>query len=831
MVSASQEPLVCVWNVYTPPGWDGSTELEMPIPEHPVMPLRQALLSNYPGPEYCFTTVIVNSESQPRLMKGGLNKMRELGLDPRARVIALDIDAPGKDAEKYAAATDEWFSANLALLAHSPAFATAGWYRTKGGYRLVWELPEPLSPEKYESLHTALRNEINRVGVRVDHLPDWTRIYRLPFVTRDGTLEQRDFDFSKMGVLPIKELGELPEIKKLAYAPIYNSVWDKDFSEGRNTGLLSIGGKIVRALPDMPEEYLRIFLNAVNEAKIEEPLDESEVAKIAANAIKYSRAAVPEPDPETGIVPEPARRSEVNLSAGQMLRAVEETLMALGQRTQSNKIFNQGGRLVRMVRDIEGLLAMEEVPQAALRAAIERVVLFKKYNSKLDEWMPADCPQDLVQIIATRGEFGESIQELQEILACPTIMPDGTPLVDPGYYPKQAIYLDTSSLGDVNPDMGRDEALSILRDLVHQFPFEKPAHESVALSALITPVVRGAIPGPVPLILFDASTPSAGKTFLADISSLIATGKVAPRQAQVDEVEFEKRVTSILMNGARTVLIDNVKKPIGGATMDALLTSDVWSARILGISKMIKLRSRAMWMATGNNITIQGDLARRTLRCYLRPNMERPEEASGFKYPDIISHVKANRSLYISAAISLVRSYIVAGSPPQDIPPLGSFGAWSQTVRSSLVWAGMPDPVLTQAELRSDNATATWGVTLDALASVYAGQWFSAREVFELCFRMVNDGNINRDYVNTLASSLEDVTFGGREPTSRTISFVFKEWLNRIVDGKRLIRSETKERTKGYTFKVEVVEAREPLPPRDHTAAGAAAWKEESVDE
>ena len=324
--------------------------------------------------------------------------------------------------------------------------------------------------------------------------------------------------------------------------------------------------------------------------------------------------------------------------------------------------------------------------------------------------------------------------------------------------------------------------------------------------------MRSAIPGPVPLVLFDASTPSSGKTYLADISSIIATGKVAPRQAQVDEVEFEKRVTSILMNGTRTVLIDNVKKAIGGATMDALLTGDVWVARILGISKMVKLRARVHWMATGNNITIQGDLARRALRCYLRPNMERPEEATNFKYSDILNHVARNRGIYVSAAISLVRQYILAGSPSQGLTALGSFTGWSNTVRSALVWAGMPDPVLTQTELRSDNATSNWGLVCDTLANVYRDQWFSARDVFDLCFRQVNPGNVNRDHVNTLASAFEDITPGGREPTSRSISFTFKEWLNRIVDGRRLIRSDVKERAKGYIFRIEVVDINAPRP-------------------
>jgi hypothetical protein len=313
------------------------------------------------------------------------------------------------------------------------------------------------------------------------------------------------------------------------------------------------------------------------------------------------------------------------------------------------------------------------------------------------------------------------------------------------------------------------------------------------------------IHGPTPLTILDASTPSSGKTYLADICALLGTGRVAPRQAQVDEVEFEKRVTAILLSGARTVLIDNVKTAIGGPSMDALLTSDVWNARILGASKMTKMRARAVWFVTGNNVTIQGDLARRALRVYLCPNVERPEERTDFRFPNLLQHITENRSVYLSAVLSIARAYKAAGMPNVGLPSLGSFQDWAQYVRSPLVWLGMPDPVTTQNELRTDQTTTSWSSICTLLAQAFGNRMFSSRDAYDLAFRSNGTSALSREESELLAVAFEDAMVIGREPSSRTVSFLFRQWQNRIVDGLKLTRASGRDRTKGIMYKIDKV--------------------------
>ena len=82
------------------------------------------------------------------------------------------------------------------------------------------------------------------------------------------------------------------------------------------------------------------------------------------------------------------------------------------------------------------------------------------------------------------------------------------------------------------------------------------------------------------------------------------------------------------------------------------------------------------------------------------PGMERPELRQFQSDP--VATVMANRSLYVSACLVIVRAYITAGSPGA-LPPLGSFADWSTLVRSALVWLGCADPADSMEAAREDD--------------------------------------------------------------------------------------------------------------------------------
>jgi len=104
--------------------------------------------------------------------------------------------------------------------------------------------------------------------------------------------------------------------------------------------------------------------------------------------------------------------------------------------------------------------------------------------------------------------------------------------------------------------------------------------------------------------------------------------------------------------------------------------------------------------ATGNNITFKGDMVRRGLVCNLEALDERPELRE-FE-ADALDVAATDRGLYVAAALTIVRAYLAAGSP-KVCSSLGSYSAWSDMVRSPLVWLGEPDPVISMEGLRNED--------------------------------------------------------------------------------------------------------------------------------
>lgn len=160
-------------------------------------------------------------------------------------------------------------------------------------------------------------------------------------------------------------------------------------------------------------------------------------------------------------------------------------------------------------------------------------------------------------------------------------------------------------------------ALDHLKDLIPTFPFVMPADRSVALSAILTTLIRRSLPT-APLHAFNAPAAGSGKSMLVDLASLIATGRPAPVIAQgKSEEELKKRLGSALIAGDVLIAIDNCEEALGGELLCQALTQASLKVRIPGRSMNAEVPSNAMMFATGNNLTLEGDLTRRAVRASL----------------------------------------------------------------------------------------------------------------------------------------------------------------------------------------------------------------------
>src|SRR5262249_27371866 len=199
-----------------------------------------------------------------------------------------------------------------------------------------------------------------------------------------------------------------------------------------------------------------------------------------------------------------------------------------------------------------------------------------------------------------------------DIITRPARRPDGSLLATPGYDPSAELYLLPSlQLPPIAEQPTRQDALTALAklkdDLFCEFSFrdkvgdglEKKLNCSVAISALLTALLRGSLPT-APIYLIRADTPGTGKSHLVDVIAMVATGQycsVITAAKGIDETE--KRLGAVLLGAIPIFSLDNCTYDLEGELLCQLTERPVVNIRILGRSEMPPCECRSTVFATG----------------------------------------------------------------------------------------------------------------------------------------------------------------------------------------------------------------------------------------
>jgi hypothetical protein len=425
---------------------------------------------------------------------------------------------------------------------------------------------------------------------------------------------------------------------------------------------------------------------------------------------------------EAGLSPSPASGDATQVSPEgrpRILITTEEheiNAAAAAALASDKDIYQRGGLLVRVARDVspaaKGIRRpfaprIEALPQPLLRerlAASAHWILRRETQGGMVEF-PAHPPAWCVAAVHARADW-LAIRHLEAVVDYPVLRPNGTILSEPGYDPETGLLLEpTGVLPTLLNCPTRDDAvaaLAVLQEVIADFPFEREVHRAAWLAALLTPLARFAFAGPAPLFLVDANVRAAGKGLLLDTISRIITGERFTIAAYTrDEDELRKRITSLVLAGDRLVLFDNLEGRFGNAVLDAALTGTAWKDRVLGGNRMAEAPLYMTWYATGNNVLVAADTARRACHVRLESQEERPEERHNFRHPNLLAWVGEHRQQLLAATLTILRAYCAAGCPDQRLPAWGSFEGWSALVRSAVVWVGLPDPGETRLLLQA----------------------------------------------------------------------------------------------------------------------------------
>lgn len=426
-----------------------------------------------------------------------------------------------------------------------------------------------------------------------------------------------------------------------------------------------------------------------------------------------------------------------------------------------------------------------------------------------------DPPNKIVKHIIAMQK-GRALLPLNAVVTAPLITANNHIVSKQGYDAETGLYLDCSEHNVVVPEqVSKDEAVTACHELMkpfNTFDFADDLSRSVALSAVLTSLLRTSLPT-APIFAFDAPKQGSGKTYFCECLGLLATGDAPTVTPSIEKNEDETRKTlmSMLMQGSRFIIWDNIMGTYNSATMASLSTSSVVSARVLGKSEHVELPNRAMVLLTGNNITLVGDMPRRTLTCRFDTGLENPTKAKrdlssiGGMRPT--EYIQKNRFKLAAAAITLVRGYLQsnlhkAGGAAKD--RLSSYEEWDTVARQPVVWisqhvSGLTDPKLAVDEIiGNDPEHEALSELLTEVKHWKGSETFTARQLYDHAedkCRQPTNGRFDAG-LHELLTELNN----GNRLTGKAVGRVLTYRRDRVADGLRLVQ--LKGSTKGYNYRV-----------------------------
>ena len=405
-------------------------------------------------------------------------------------------------------------------------------------------------------------------------------------------------------------------------------------------------------------------------------------------------------------------RLRVDLTGGDLHRMVDEAWQALlaANDEREPRVLVRGNEIVRMTERGE----LEAYNVHSLRDELSRAADFGR-PSKDGGWTSALPTFDVAQALLNRdsAEYAGA-PRVERVVDIPVVAVDGSIITEPGYHAGSRLFyrpaedVGAIEVGDVELVETVVEARDfLLNDLLGDFAFADEASKANALALLLLPFVRDLIDGPTPMHVILAPEPGTGKTLLAETALLPGCGDVPVTPDADSDDQWRKGLTASLLSGARALLFDNLKRALDTGALAAALTSGQWSDRVLGVSKQVTLPIRNVWVATGNNLELSDEQARRAIPIFLDPGEQRPSDRpkSDFRHPDLLGWARKNRTQLASAALTLIRHWLdgdfvivkagtqfarTGADPCGSDRSLGSFENWAQVIGGILRAADVP---------------------------------------------------------------------------------------------------------------------------------------------
>ena len=474
----------------------------------------------------------------------------------------------------------------------------------------------------------------------------------------------------------------------------------------------------------------------------------------------------------------------IRVVSGDIHRVVDAAELELAN---AGRFYQQGGLIVTVTTDPGTFeTRVQDVRQPALVRALAGVASWEKYDARAEDWVRTDPPARHAGVLYDSIEY-RHLPVIKGLARQPYLRSDGSLMTQAGYDVATGMFgvFDTRkfSVADKPSRADAEAALSLLKELVAEFSFAGNTDLAAALSAILTAVVRPSLPH-APMFHVRAHMVGSGKSYLCELFTAFATPRRGtPSSFPADDEECRKMLLAELLCSPAVIEFDNLTSDLlAHKSLCTVLTSEHFSGRILGISKMATVNTRTLFLSSGNNVGPIQDMSRRCITINLSPQCETPATRN-FKRPDLIREVLQERSRYVSAALTIVRAWLVAGQPKTEVKSLASFGEWSALCRQPLLWLGCADPAISVFEaMAEDPERETLTRLLKSWFTIFGNKPTMVRDA-------VRQATLGMDDHIELKELLHDIADERGEINRRRLGWWIKRNAGRIVEGMRFVRA------------------------------------------
>ena len=392
-------------------------------------------------------------------------------------------------------------------------------------------------------------------------------------------------------------------------------------------------------------------------------------------------------------------------------------------------LYRQGRFMVRVDNEGSAVLTAD-----SFAAEVEKHITTQKRGGDKGPVIEL-FPTPVAKLVTSGPHLCNNLRELAGVTDVPLFRADGSIFSTDGYDPdtKYTLIMGNGITFDV-PDEPTDldvaKAVHTILTPIEGFPFISDADCNAWIGMALTPMLRFIAPGPYKLGLIEAKMAGSGKSFLAEMLSVLhGTGDMIPNMPSEDN-ELRKLVTSVLQATEGVAVFDNIEGRIASPVLAALLTAKRWTDRLLGKNAKITLPNDRLWLGTGNNVTIDGDIARRVLKCVIDPACPSPELREFAFNPTewMIEH----RSEYLNALGTIIRSWVVSGMQLGESPGSDSYARWRRVINGILDHAGIKgsfDPMENRVIL--GHSDKEWGTFLEVIHDTFGSEPWRMSELVD----------------------------------------------------------------------------------------------------